>query len=311
MLTGDRLVITGVLTLAFALGVLVLMVTGVVTVGDSAQMLYVFQALVGGNLTLITIVLSINQLVLSREFNTPGELQNRIDGTTTYRQHVEETTDRPTLPVTPSDFLFTLTEETQQTARRLREAVDDVDQSELTEDVDVLVSALTSETDHTKTLLADSQDGIFSALVVTLQTNYSHQINEAHRLQAVYEDDLTPDVEEEFSTLAQNLKELDIARQYFKSVYTQSELARLSRFLLYVGIPAVGSSLLMLLVYASTTDLSVMNDLKLFVPVIVVVGFTPLAMLAAFILRVALVAQQTIAITPFTIPTQEKERTDR
>ncbi len=37
-------------------------------------MLYLFQAITASNITLLTIVLSINQLVLTRELNTTGKL---------------------------------------------------------------------------------------------------------------------------------------------------------------------------------------------------------------------------------------------
>lgn len=105
---------------------------------------------------------------------------------------------------------------------------------------------------------------------------------------------------------------MDIARQYFKSIYMQSKLARLSRILPYVGVPAVGSGFLMLLVYAGATAPSVdAGYLRVFVPIVVILGFTPLAILFAFVLRVAMVAQRTVAITPFTTPTQETEIGDR
>ena len=176
----------------------------------------------------------------------------------------------------------------------------------------MLVSDHTSHVDHIAEVLEHSQGGIFSALAVTLETNYSHELNEADRLQTVYGDELTSAVHKSFDELTQGLQQVDVARQYFKSIYMQSELARLSRILLYVGVLSVGSALLMLLVYAGATEPPVgAGYLTVFVPVVVILGFSPLAVLFAFMLRIAMVAQRTVAITPFTTPSQESKTGER
>lgn len=308
VLVGNRLVLAGLLTSAFAFSVLALMAADVVDVRNATEMLYVFQVLVGGNLTLLTIVLSINQLVLSREFKTPGELQEQIRNVIAYRDDVEETTDRDAVPVTPSGFLFVLLAETQDTAERLDELIEKSDHDQFSDEVRALLVDLVTHTDETKAVLDRSQRGIFSALVVTLETNYSHQLNEVQRLQTAHEGDLPPDVLEAFDELRESLKQVDIARQYFKSIYMQSELAVLSQVLLFVGLPAVGSALLALLVYAGATGTPIgVNYLEVLVPLVVTLGFSPLALLFAYVLRIATVAQLTVAITPFTTPAQETE----
>lgn len=306
VLLGNRLVVGGILTLAFSLGVAILTYTNVVVVTDAAQLLYLFQALIAGNLTLVTIVLSINQLVLSREFNTPGELEKRIESVIDYRKYVAEIVNEPTVPVTPASFLAVLLDGTQENAQRLNRSIEGSNSDHLVEDVNNLVSEITSYNDHISDVLSRSQDGIFSALAVTLETNYSHQLNEAFRTQAVYEDELSSTDRELLDDLIRGLKQIDIARQYFKSIYMQSELARLSRILLYVGIPAVMSATLLMLIYASTGKPPIgIASLKLIVPLAVIIGFVPLAVLCSFVLRIAMVAQRTVAITPFTTPTQE------
>ena len=312
MLTGNRLLLAGILASAFGLCVLALVLAGVVDVRNTTGMLYLFQALVGGNLTLITIVLSINQLVLSREFKTPGELRDQIHNVLSYRDSVEETTDRTTVPVTPSDFLFALLDGISNTARRLREDVEGQTDGQLVDEVNTLCSDLTADVDRIENSSIHSESRIFDALVASLETNYSHQLNEAHRIQTVYGDELSPAVREEFDELARSLEQVDIARQYFKSIYMQSELARLSRVLLYVGVPAAASALLMLFVYAGVPETPATTaSLELFVPAVVVLGFSPLAVLSVYVLRIAVVAQRTVAITPFVTPDQEVESGER
>ena len=306
VLVGDRLVVAGALTVVFSLGVVILIHTDIVAVTETTQLLYLFQGLIAGNLTLITIVLSINQLVLSREFNTPGELEDRIENAISYRKSIAETMNEPTVPVTPARFLAVLLDGARENAQRLSGGIEGSNSDQLADDVDSLVSEITSHNDHISDVLSRSQGGIFSALAVTLETNYSHQLNEAFRMQAVYGDELSSTDQELLDELIQSLKQIDIARQYFKSIYMQSELARLSRILLYVGVPAVMSAILLLLIYASAPEPPIrIEHLKLIVPVVVILGFVPLAVLCSFVLRIAMVAQRTVAITPFTTPTQE------
>lgn len=307
VLTGNRLVVASILTGLFTLGVLFLQYAGVVGVTNTTQMLYMFQGLVAGNLTLVTIVVSINQLVLSREFNTPGELHTQIQRVIDYRDRVEETTHRTTVPSTPADFLSVLIDGARMSAQRFGGIVKGADHDRLTADVEVLVSGVTSHTDHISGILENSQKGVFNALAVTLETNYSHQLNDAYRIQTVYEDDLSAPAQELLDELIESLQQIDIARQYFKSLYMQAELARLSRILLYVGVAAVGGGIYLLLIYASSAEPPAnYTFLRVAVPIVVVLGFAPLAILFSFILRISMVAQRTVAITPFTTSTEEQ-----
>lgn len=298
---GNRFVIAGVLIVVFALSIVSLQYIDIIDVTDTTQMLYLFQGLIGGNLTLVTIVLSINQLVLSRQFKTPGELHDHIENAIEYQNRVRETTNESSVPPTPVNFLSVLFDGTQTNAQRLGSAAEDLDHNQLAEDIDSLVSDLLSHTDHIIDMLDQSHTGIFNALAVMLDTNYSHQLNEAFRLRTVYEDEFSATAHDRLDELIQSLKQMDIARQYFKSIYMQTELARLSRILLYVGVPAIGSGVLMLLIYASTVESPLpVSHLRVLFLVAVTLGFTPLAVLFSFVLRIATVAQYTVAITPFT-----------
>lgn len=90
LLDGNRLVVAGiVLALLFAV------VAGVVglqwaPLANEQPLFYVFSGLVSGNLTLITVMVSINQLLLGREFSTPGALESQIQDVIEYRRDVEE-----------------------------------------------------------------------------------------------------------------------------------------------------------------------------------------------------------------------------
>ena len=268
---------------------------------------YVFGALIGGNFTLITIVISISQLVISNQLGAPGDLRRRIEETNEYRQAVEDEIDRDVAPVTPTDFLQLLLEQTGTKLDTLREEAENMPGTDAGGELEDLVSRLRSHIDRVNALLRRSEVGLFEALSVTLQTNYSMDIHQARALNDQYGDQYPDHVRDTLDELVVRLEQIDVARQYLKTLYMQNELARMSRFLLYAGTPAVIVSMVMMHQFAASTDAvfgpTVMSAL---VPVALTLGVAPLAILFAYVLRISLVAQRTVAITPFTTPQQEK-----
>ncbi|WP_227375100.1 hypothetical protein [Haladaptatus halobius] len=116
-----------------------------------------------------------------------------------------------------------------------------------------------------------------------------------------------PHVYDALGRLVDHLQRIDIARQYFKSIYLQSEHSSLSRVLFYAGIPAEAVSVAVLLTFTATAG-SVLEPAheRLLLPIVVGIGFLPLAVLFAFILRTATVIQRTTATIPFTTMEQEE-----
>lgn len=307
LFVGNRLVIASLLTLLFGTAVAFLVATETVAVDTSTSLLYLFQGLVTGNLTLLTIVLSVNQLVLSREFNAPGELEDRIGRAVDYRDSVRGTTENASIPITPSDFLEVLLDGIYNSAIELREAGAEYDGGRLTTEVDDVVSDIITRTDEACTALAGSRTDVFSALVVTLEINFSRELRDVREIRSALDGGDTRGLDEKLESVTEGLKQVDVARQYFKSLYMQSELARFSRLLLYVGIPAIGSGILLLTAYAGAAGPSFGGVLTVLVPAVVAISFAPIALLFAFVLRVSVVAQRTVAVTPFTTVPQEKD----
>lgn len=98
-----------------------------------------------------------------------------------------------------------------------------------------------------------------------------------------------------------------MARQYFKTIYLQQELSRLSRLLLYVGLPAVVVALLSLLLLTVPAGAPVVAPRPyVFLPVSLTAGTLPLAVLCSYTLRMATVTNLTAATLPFTMPERER-----
>ncbi|MFC4552143.1 MULTISPECIES: hypothetical protein [Halorussus] len=238
--------------------------------------------------------------------SAPGELEDQIKDTTTYREDATELVERDVAPATPAAFLEVLLRGVRDTLQELESDADEIATDDAVESFEGVLGPLEEQVDYSIQELGEKGTTIFEALVITLDTNYSEDIHQIWRLETVYSEDLTPDAKRELETLVTRLKDIDVARQYLKTVYIQEELSRLSRELLYVGIPVVFSGLLVMEVFISTRRPFLSpRQLSLITPVYTTVASAPLALLFSYVLRISVVAERTAAITPFTTPTQE------
>jgi len=321
-LYGSRYAVAGLVLIVVAAVVGTLVAVGVVPPTNADAMLYLFSAFVGGNFTLITVVLSINQLVLSQQLEAPDEIRSEITATIEYRQDVEDVTGVDVLPVVPRAFLRRLLESTRQHAQALGGLVARTRRPKLERDVDDVVESVTASADRADELLKDGEDdgvetgrrgaddpsgmGIFAVLAVLLNTNYAAQLRDAARIRADHGERLREAESVAIDELTDALRGLDVARQYFRTIYVQEELARLSRLLLYVGIPAIVAAALLLPIYRTPAGPTVPRwAIGPLFTLGVVVSLAPISVLFAFVLRITVVSQRTVAVTPFTTPRQE------
>jgi len=306
-LTGDRIgIATGIVTLlGSSFGILIEVGGG--PLRNTQPLFYAYSGLIAGNLTLITVVASINQLLLSRQLNTPGEHQRQMEHVIEYRTEIEAATDS-VAPVTPLEFLRLLVEGTRADAQRLggfaRAGVVDAGSEEIRN----VAATLTAQMDGIDRLLTESDSGTFSVLSTMFNTNYAQQINELRRLRTEYDATFPDVVHDTIDDLIDRLQEIDVARQYFKTIYFQQELSTLSRWLFYTGLPAVAVAIAMLLVLTVPTGqpAAVPVPLGFAVPVTLAIGLVPLSVLASFFWRTATVTNLTAATLPFTTPEQER-----
>lgn len=306
LLTAPRSTVAGVTA---ALLFVFLAAVGLSRFSPFAQtqpLFYVYSSLIGGNLTLITVVVSINQLLLSRGMRTPDELSSQIEGVIDYRRDVEESAGR-IAPVEPLGFLRLLLENTRKKAQELGGLAFSRADAETADEIEDLVSEITRNVDEVDDLLNDSDASTFHVLSTTLDTNYAREMNELRRLTHRRGGQLSPQVTEWIEDLADELQNIDIARQYFKAIYLQQELATLSRFLFYTGLPSIAVVAATLFLFTGSNGPTIPGSLlPLVVPAAVTVGLLPLAVLFSFILRTATVIHRTAAIIPFTTPAQER-----
>lgn len=278
--------------------------SGVIDLGRStAPMLYLFQALAAGNITLTTIVVTITQLILSRELRSPRELQTEMAAAAEYRDSVETETDRLVVPEQPREFLRLLTRDTRAQVTELEEAVGDLEDAPFRTDLEDLIGNLATELDGTIDRLERSRGGVFQALSTVLDADFATRINHIRWLGRAYEEDLPADVLDTLDGLEHRLEQLDVARQYFKTIYIKQELADVSKLVMYTGLVAVIVAIAALVVTGYRTSPYPYLQHLLLVPLAVTVTLVPLVLLISHVARIATVARRTAAITPFLAPT--------
>ena len=305
LLNGGRVTValafTGLLAAFFA----VFPATGLAPMQDLQPVFYAYSALIAGNITLVTVVVSLNQLLLSRELQTPGEVRRQMGEAIDYRSNVEAATGE-IAPVEPLGFLQLLVEAAREEAQRLGGLARDHDGEILGEEIDEEVEGFTAHMDDIEALLAESGGDTVGVLAPLLQTNYARDIDRLRRMKDRHVGDMDESTAEAIDALIDRLQEIDVARQYFKTIYLQQELSMLSRRLVYVGIPAVALGISSLLLATVPPDRPWLLSNAAFVPVTLTAGTLPLLLLGSYTLRIATVTKLTAATLPFTTPEQER-----
>ncbi|MFB6297699.1 MAG: hypothetical protein ABEH56_04190 [Salinirussus sp.] len=301
LLTGDRLVVSAGLLAVVAALLWGSVLTGVAPLIDRTPTLFLLFALIGGNFTLITIVVSISQFVLARHLESPGEIREQMREIIGYRQDVGDLTRESVLPVTPAGFVLLLFRSIGRDAQELRSGVSAATDPGVRTDVEELAEDLTDHAAHVVALVEQRDGALRPALYATLNTNYSRYFYEAYRLRAAYGSNLPDRTAEALSGIERQIEQVDVARRYFKTVLIQSELSSLTRLLLCLGLPVQVASVVLMLVFTTPGSEPIPRGLLAFVlPLVVTAGFAPFVVLTAYIVRLATVVQRTAAMYPFT-----------
>ncbi len=302
VIEGNRLTVAGVLLGGIALLLFALLVVNLFPRAPGEPLYLLFSSFLGGNLTLITVVIAINQLVFSRELGSPGDLERRTRNAVEYRDQVQDVMDRAVSPVMPGSFLLVLHENLGKRAQSLRETVTDSLDGDLSAEIDELVGALRGDV-RTVTRAVDTpgaDEQIFGAIAATLGTTQAEQLYDLTRIETEYDAQLTDEQRELFTSIREHLLHIDVARKYFRTVYITKELSFLSRVLLIVGLPAQ----LFLAATLAVYDLAAIEALPAAgivaaTLVAMVACFAPLSVLASFVLRLSWVAQRNATVMPF------------
>jgi hypothetical protein len=264
----------------------------------------VFQAFIGATITGVTLVLTLNQLVLSQELGAVGDQRERMSGAMEFRRDAADLLDAPVSPHEPSAFLGDLIERAGDHATALHDSVRSDADPDTAERIDQLADAVEKNASAASEQIDGAQFGTFDVVSAALDFNYSEKIYAARRLQAEDAGALTEEGRNALEALIETLVAFGPAREHLKTLYIQWELIDLSRALLASAVPALLISASMVLYYNVSRSPATVVGLD--VPVLVVSASTALAalpflVLLAHVLRIATVTKRTLSIGPFTL----------
>jgi hypothetical protein len=264
--------------------------------GDAVGTL--FQGFLAAIITGVTLVLTLNQLVLSQELGAVGDQSGRMAGALDFRAEAADLIDASVSPAHPSRFLQALVRMCERHARQLRDAVDE--DHEAWSAVDDLTGSLIDNADTVATDLDDAQFGGFDVLSAALDFNYSWKIFAARRIR-VESDTLGPDATEALDSLLDTLELFGPAREHFKTLYFRWELIDLSRAVLATAFPALLLAVCMIAFVDPTGTLASWLGVVPLVAFASTVSTLPFLVLFAYVLRIATVTKHTLSIGPFVL----------
>jgi hypothetical protein len=299
LLEADRrLVVAGlfaaVLVALLAVGLLLPAAEAKLRGGDAVGTL--FQGFLTATITGVTLVLTLNQLVLSQELGAVGDQRDRMDRALEFRADAADLVEAPVSPARPSQFLRALVQMASRHAHDLLDAVDD--DHPASGAVDDLTGSLIGNAEEVSDDLDGAQFGSFAVLSAALNFNYSWKIFAAQRIRAET-DDLGTEATDALDALVDTLELFGPAREHFKTLYFQWELINLSRNILAASLPALLVAVCMI-AFVDPAGTAV-RRLGI-VPVVAVastVSVLPFLVLLAYVLRIATVTKHTLSIGPF------------
>lgn len=306
LVSGDRLLVSFVVLLGIGIAFFVVGITGIATVTTPRRVMWYLNGTVNGLLTLVPISVGVNQIVLSHEFGSIQDLYDRRTDITEFRERVEERTETAVASPYASSFFETLLTAISDSASTIQERSGDFQKAEMRNELEELGESVSEEANRVNEELAAKNGSMIRTLLVTLSFDDTRQFHETRRVQAKLSDSDT-DLSEELEYLNELFLEIDAARQFLKTVVVERQLARLSRLLIYSGIPAVVAAAIAIFSYRDIAGLTLSRPvLVVTAGTIIVVTLVPLVILGAYILRVATIALQTATYGPF-IPEETEE----
>ncbi|RDZ63395.1 hypothetical protein C5B90_09610 [Haloferax sp. Atlit-12N] len=280
------------------------------------------QGLLTAIITGVTLVVTINQLVLSRELGPLGDQRDRMEGSMRFREDVADLLDAPVAPPEPSAFLRALAEGIASRARAVEDTLDadgdasesgdaDTNDADPTTRVREFAEEVESNAEAVAERLEGRQFGTFEVLSAALDLNYSWKIYQAARLRRVHDADLSSETKTALSELRDALELFGPAREHVKTLYFRWELVDLSRMMFYAAVPALVASIGAILFLDDPTTITGatlgVSNLLLTVAFVVAVSLAPFAVLAAAVLRISTVAKRTLSIGPFVLRSETRE----
>ena len=261
-----------------------------------------FSAFLTAIITGVTVVVSLNQLVLSQELGAVKEQRARMEGAMQFRSDVADVIQAQVSPSRPAQFIRALVQVSADRAKDLQDIVSDSSEKDFRKEINDFTDSLIGNAREVSEGLDDARFGEFDVISSALNYNYSWKIFTARRIKKKYNDLLTDKGEEELERLIEVLSLFGPTREYFKTLYFQSVLIDFSRRILFAAIPALLVSACMIIFFNFKTYSVIIFNTETLVLVIALaatISLIPFLILISYVIRIATITQHTLSIGPF------------
>ncbi|WP_218143665.1 hypothetical protein [Halohasta litchfieldiae] len=295
---GSRLLLTIIISVGLFGLLLILNALGVIGFTDQGSVTRMASGMIAGSLSLVTLVVSVNQLILSQEFSPVGKHRDQFSSVMQFRQDIEQQADIPRTPMEPTRVLSVLADTIGTNASRLAESVADSPNAAYRQQVTQYAQSVEDNAQWVDQSVDEPQTNAFDALSVAIAYDDGWQLSTARYLRNSAPA-LSAETETAFDDLIESTRLFSSAQEHFKTVYLQRELTRFSQLIIYTGVPAVFAAVFIILIHGGLgTPAISAAALPSVVSLLVTLVFVPLVLLAVFILRTATIIRRTATVGP-------------
>lgn len=314
LLDADRRLVAGVLLGGTFLSITLVGAFGPVTVqsflAQGVSPGAVLVELLKSIVSVVVIVLSINQLVLSPGLGPVGEQRERYEQSIDLRERAEALTGVRVSPSSPAVFLAVLLDAIVEQADTLEAVATRVGSPALVADVGAFTDPVVAEATAVRPMVSEGRFGRFEVISASMRFAISDKVRSLHSIDRSAE--TTPDALSDALDEMDDLLELfTVAREYLKTIYIREAYISLSDGLLYTALPAIVATYCAAQIYTPTVfpgELFGIEHRLLFVTGAVTVALTPLVLLIAYIFRLTALSRSTLFVGPFDAHQTENDR---
>lgn len=314
VLEGDRLHVTAAIQFGILLSLLVLgtvwqiELLELITERQAVQQLFI--TMLSGVILLVSIVVSINSVVLTQEVTSLGTQHEEIEASREFRRGLEEYSESGVPPVGPGAFLEYVLLMVHQAAGKLGEAAADNPNEDARAEIATLLDDIDEQIEQVHYTIQTAEGSVSNVLLAGINYEYSRQIHRIRQFRRQYDDTLSEDEQECLDHVIEALSYLGSAREYLKTLFLKNELATFSVHLLYVALPVIiFTSYVLLAIDAGIFTPQLVPGiprLMLAISVAYTVALIPFTLLTVYVIRVASVSRRSLATGPFLLRSGEE-----
>lgn len=293
LLEANRLALTGaLLTIVFVtfMGVATLWtfeMQKLLTETETVQTL--LNTFLSGMILLVSIVVSINSIVLSHDITSVENQEDRIHAAIGFQESLGKLSESGSNPSDPSTFLRTMSKFIDERADALTADLDGVEQ-ELAEEIQEYSSDI-SDAAGRLGAVDETSGAEFVFLWKGMDFDYGPYIERSRTL------DASDATSESFEELIEAFELFAIGKEYFKTLYYTSEVSKLSQTLLIITLPAIlfNASTILAIDQGIFPDIWLFGlpPLQTFVALAFTISIAPYLVLTSYMLRLSTVSRIT------------------